>query len=270
MSSKKTLARKCIVVTRAREQSRDLVVELESRGAEVLSIPLVRFADPEDTELLDGAVRSVAQFDWIVFTSQNAVRFFCKRCRELGLDCHKLQSPRPMVAAVGPVTSAAAEEQGFRVDQVSTQGRSSALARELSGALNGKQVLLPRSDRAGRDLPRALADAGAQVLDVVAYRTMTTDSLDPSVLQRISDGRVDVATFASPSAFESFVDLLGSRRVARAAGKIAFAAIGPSTAQAIRDAGHAVAIEAAVPSSAGLTEAIEQYFEALPARSKSS
>jgi uroporphyrinogen III methyltransferase/synthase len=269
-NASQTLAGKSIVVTRVPEQSRELVAELEARGAEVLLIPLVRFADPQDTELLDEAVRSVTQFDWIVFTSQNAVRFLCKRCRELGFDCHKLQSPGPMVAAVGPATSRSAEEEGFRVDKVSTQARASALARELSGAVTGRRVLLPRSDRAGKDLPRALAESGAQAIDVVAYRTVLPDSLDPSTVQRITDGKIDVVTFASPSAFENFADMLGPRRVSRVAGKVAFAAIGPTTVQAIRAAGYPVAIEAAVPSSAGLTEAIEHYFDEMPARLKSS
>lgn len=269
-SASQSLVGKRIVITRALEQSRDLASELEARGAEVLLLPLVGFADPEDTEPLDAALRSLARFDWILFTSQNAVRFFCKRCRALGLDCHRLQSPRPMVAAVGPATARAAEEEGIRVDHVSSRTQGEALAKELWGAVTGRQVLLPRSDRAGEDLPRLLREAAAEVVEVVAYHTVPPPSLDATVMRRITEGEVDVVTFASPSAFDHFMDTLGAEPVAGIAGKVVFAAIGPTTAQAIRDAGYSATIEAAVSSSAGLAKAIEHYFEELPARLKSS
>ena len=89
-----TLKGKRIVVTRAPEQSRELIAQLEELGAEVVSIPLVSFHAVEDPTEFDEAIRSIAKYDWLLFTSQNAVRFFCERCWELGFSCRDRRWPR--------------------------------------------------------------------------------------------------------------------------------------------------------------------------------
>jgi len=81
-ASTKPLAGKRVVVTRAAEQAGELVHMLEDNGAQILLVPSVAFADVEDKHLLDAAILSLFRFDWLLLTSQNAVRFFSARCRE--------------------------------------------------------------------------------------------------------------------------------------------------------------------------------------------
>src|SRR6202035_3409646 len=95
---KKPLEGKRVVVTRATDQAHELAHSLEALGAEVLLLPTVSFAAGEDSQALDAAIRSLAEFDWILFTSQNAVRFFCQRVHRLDLQAAALQNPRPWVA----------------------------------------------------------------------------------------------------------------------------------------------------------------------------
>jgi len=254
------LAGKRIVVTRAREQAGDLVRRLEEFGAEVLLLPTLTFSDPEDTAALDHAIRSLPTFDWVLFTSQNAVRFFCKRCRTLGWDGHSPGALKPLVAAVGPATAEAARKEGLRVDRVASRYLGRVVAAELSGELAGKKVLLPRSDRARPDLPGALRAAGAEVTDVVAYRTASPESPDPALAERIRRGEVSVVTFTSPSAFHHFLEAMGSEALEKMTARVQFAAIGPITARAIREAGFSVAIEAAESTATGLVTAIVSYF----------
>ena len=83
MSAHGPLQGKRVVVTRAIEQSRDLVARLESMGATVLLFPAVSFSEPSDTAELDRAIHSLGAFDWILFTSANAAHFFARRCRKL-------------------------------------------------------------------------------------------------------------------------------------------------------------------------------------------
>ncbi len=78
------LAGRRIVVTRAPEQSQELLDRLRDAGAEALSLPLVRFLEPEDAAALDGAIGALDEFDWLVLTSANVVRFFLARCRKTG------------------------------------------------------------------------------------------------------------------------------------------------------------------------------------------
>lgn len=252
---------KRVVVTRAPEQARELVREIDQLGAKVLLLPMVEFREAEDSAQLDEALREIANFDWILFTSQNAVRFFAKRCWALGLDPSKLQSERPQIAAVGPATAKAAREEGFRVYWIASRFRGEALARELREDMAGKRVLLPRSDLAAGKLPEALRKAGATVCEVIGYRTVVPETTDSDALSQIRSGKVDVVTFASPSAFHHFVDLLGADELPGVAQRVRFAAIGRTTAGAIREAGLAVEIMAAEATSASLARAIANYFE---------
>jgi len=256
------LAGKRIVVTRAPEQAVELIRELEGLGAEVLALPAVSFGDPADPAPLDQAIDALHSFHWILFTSQNAVRFFVKRCGLLG----QMQgidgrgSAEPLVAAVGPATAEAARKERLRVDYVAREFRGRALAEELGARVAGKRVLLPRSDRAGSELPGALRSSGAEVVDVVAYRAGAPGSFDQSATDAIRRGAVDAISFLSPSAFHNLVEAIGSETLRQIAGRVALAAIGPVTAQAIRGAGLAVEIEASESTAASLVTSITRYF----------
>ena len=255
-SSPHPLAGKRVVVTRAPEQAEELIRQLKELGAEVLLLPAVSFTDPQDFAALDEAIDLLSQFDWLLFTSQNAVRFFAKRCRVRG----RMPGAQPWVAAVGPATAVAAEKEGFRVDFVAARFRGQALAEELGPRLAGKRVLLPQSDRAGGDLPAALGVGGAEVTPVVAYDTVGPGSFDWRVSSAIDRGDVDVVTFMSPSAFHQIAEEVGMEALRQVRGRVALAAIGPVTAAAIRDAGLEAEIEGREATTAALVAAIADYF----------
>jgi uroporphyrinogen III methyltransferase / synthase len=250
-----------VVVTRAAEQAHELAHSLEALGAEVVLLPTVSFASVENSQALDTALRRLAEFDWILFASQNAVRFFCRRIRELGLQMASLQKPRPMVAAVGTATAAAATEEGFRVDIVPKNHSGEALAQELWGAIGDRKILLPRSDRADDRLPKALREAGADVTEIVAYRTAAPNSLDPKILKSIRAAQVDAIVFASPSAFRFLSECVGPGELAELSSRVQFAAIGPTTARALQEEGMRVEIEATQSSAAGLADSIAKYYQ---------
>ena len=163
------LAGKIVVVTRAAAQSNELCEELSARGAQARLLPLISFAPPENYDAMDAALNNIEAFDWVLFTSANAVQAVERRGEDLGRNLNTV-AKLPPVAAVGPATSAAAEAAGFSVEYVATDHSGTGLARELGAELRGKKVLLPRSDRANPDLPAALRRYGALVTEVVAYR----------------------------------------------------------------------------------------------------
>jgi uroporphyrinogen-III synthase len=256
----KPLAGKRVVVTRAPEQAQEFVRELEQYGAEVILLPMVSYADPENFEPLDAALRELASFDWILFTSQNAVSFFSKRCRALGIEPRPANSEKPKIAAVGPATARAVAKEGMPLYLVAGQFDGAALAKDLRKPVNGKKVLLPRSDRARADLPAALRSAKAKVTEVIAYRTVASSGLDARQAGG-TDGVADVYAFASPSAFSAFADVTDAESLRGLCKSARFAAIGPTTAAAIREAGFPVEIVAEESTSAGLAAAIAKYFE---------
>ncbi len=261
----KPLAGKRIVVTRAPEQASELVRTLDELGAEVILAPAVAFGVPEDSRALDGALHELRRFGWVLFTSQNAVRFTALRLRQLGLP-----PAVQRVAAVGPATAEAATQEGFHVDYVATHHTAHSLASELRESIACGNVFLPRSDRSDPELLHALRGSGAEVTDVIAYRTTAPVTPDPTTLNRVRGGDFDVAIFASPSAFHNLDGFLGAGTLAKLADKVRYAAIGPTTAKAMRAAGARVHIEAEEASAAGLAEAIVKYFQEHSAPSRHS
>src|SRR5689334_12665692 len=147
-SERSTLDGRRVVITRAPEQSTELIRRLVESGAEVLPLPMVRFAEPQDTAALDRSLAALGDagiggFDWLVFTSANAVTFTVRRCRHLG---HWPISAKIKIAAVGPATRDALEEEGLHAHLVPHDFNGSGMVSELALHAAGKHVLLPRSD----------------------------------------------------------------------------------------------------------------------------
>jgi uroporphyrinogen-III synthase len=247
-------------VTRAPEQSLDLTESLTHLGAEVLSLPTVCFGPAVDWTALDCALREVAKFDWLLFTSQNAVRFLFSRSRELGIAPEGFTSTGISVGVVGPATAKAVEHEGMRVEYIAKQHSGEGLVKELRAELQDKKVLLPRSDRADDRLVKALRNTGAFVTETVAYRTMPPAEVDPHVLAQVRGAGVDAIIFASPSAFYNLRDALQVAELARLSSRVVFAAIGPTTARALRESDVKVGIETEESTSGGLAAAIADHF----------
>ncbi len=254
-----SLVGKRIVITRAAAQSEAIGRELSARGAIPVMLPLVAFADPEDFAPLDAAIAQIEQFDWIIFTSAQAVRAVVKRRKALerGLipACDKLQ-----IAVVGPVTAQVARDVGFPVQFVAETHTGAALAEELGKRLEGTQVFLPRSDRANPDLPAALKRYGAAVTEVIAYRTLRPTEVDQRNLRQVADGEADAVLFFSPSAVQHFAELFGGEQLRVMQDKLSIMAVGLITAKVLYEAGIARVVMAGDTTAAAVVEALELHF----------
>lgn len=243
----------------------ELVRALEHLGADVILLPAVAFAPVEDSGPLDRALCELRQFGWVLFTSQNAVRFTAARLKQLGL-APAIQR----IATVGPATAEAARQEGFYVDYVATNHTAHSLAEELRDSIAAHSVFLPRSDRSDPELVVALGESGARVTDVIAYRTIAPESAEAAIVERVRAADFDVAIFSSPSAFHNTDSLLGDGTLRSLAERVRYAAIGPTTAKAMRAAGVRVHIEAEETSAAGLIDGIMKYFHEHSAESRHS
>ncbi len=261
---------KRVVLTRAHEKSTTLERALRKIGAKVSILACVEFCEADDFASLDDALRRINEFDWLVFTSQNAVKFFSRRLRELRCDPINLSEPRPKVAAIGPTTRDAAIRGGWDVELIAAGVRSGGeFASKMARGAKGKKILLPQSDLAAPHIAKRLRDAGAIVTAVVAYRTCVPKSFEGAQIDRIVREGADVIVFASPSSLRNFAQIVGREAFTCFGEQSAFAAIGPTTARAIRDAGVPVAMEAAKPNSYEIVKAMTEYF-AKPNRRKAS
>jgi len=254
----KPLEGKRVVITRAPDQATELARQLERMGAEVLLMPTVAFAPPENLSAVDAAIDQLDQFDWILLTSMNVVRFFIWRMQfKDGFSA--LRSTK--VGAVGPGTAILSQSEGLEVDYVAKKGTGESLARELAERIRGCRILLPRSDRADDRLPALLREVGADVTEVIAYRTVKPDALDAEVLARLRGAEVDAIVFASPSAFHNLCDTISVEELAKLSERVQFVAIGPTTAKALESAGVRVAIQAKEASAEALVQAIAKHFD---------
>ena len=215
---------------------------------------------------MDAALKSIESFDWIFFTSANAVQAVERRGEELGRSLNALPK-LPPAAAVGPATSGAAEAAGFSVEYVAAEHSGAGLARELGEELRGRKVLLPRSDRANPDLPAALRKCGALVTEVVAYRNLPPSGTDREKVEECLKNGVDGILFYSPSAVQNFLELLGRERMASFQGRVLMVAIGPTTANALSGAGIQRIARAADTTTKAVVEALEGHLARTKKRS---
>jgi uroporphyrinogen-III synthase len=238
------LAGRRVVITRSREQAPELARRLEALGATVYSVPTIRFAPPEDTGPLDRAIADLDQFDWVVFTSPNGVRFFWERLAALGFGPEKLAGPR--VAAIGPGTAA---ELTSRIP-------------DALGDIRGRRIFLPRTDIAGPELAEALRSAGAEVVEAVAYRTLTDLTKRNRLLHLLEARKVDAVTLTSASTARGLAAMVGPDRTRLEGVKII--CIGPVTARAAAEAGLKVDVVASEHTLEGLVRAVLDAFQAIP------
>jgi uroporphyrinogen III methyltransferase / synthase len=255
-----------IVVTRSHEQAGDLIDMLEERGAEAIPAHAIRITSPEDPAPLEQACRQAGSFDWIIFTSANAVDFFMRRLLVQG-DVRDLHGVR--LCTVGPSTASRLHRYGIRVDLTPAEFRADALVEALktSGTLAGRRILMPRADIARDRLAEELRGAGAEVTDVVAYRTVAgaADSGDYDVYRMLLDRQIDAVTFASASAVRNFVAMLGQDQAADLLQATVVASIGPVTAEAAQQLGITTRVMPARYTIPDLVDALVEYF-AVPVR----
>lgn len=223
-----------IVVTRSPEQAPAFCDRLVQLGAQAIAFPSIQFV-PLPPEALDDALKRLDQYEWLIFTSANAVRFFFARVDDLGLS---LKLPR--VAASGSATAARLAERNIAVDFVPGEFVGEELVLGL-GNLAGQRVLLPRARIGRAEIAAMLREQGAEVDDVPLYDTVRAEP-DPEALAELEKG-VDAITFTSPSSVRNFLKILEEARFDRALlNDAAVACIGPITAETAHDYGLAITI----------------------------
>ena len=242
-----------VVVTRPAAQSGEMCGLLEAAGAVPILVPTVAIAPPPSFQPLDRALRSAAEYDWLVFTSANGARSVLRRATTLGLDLGRVANLR--LAAVGPATRAVLNDTGLTVAAMPSVHRGDQIPESL-GDVDGVRILLPRSDLADDTLPGLLRDVGAGVDEVAAYCT-TLRAVTEAGLEALDEG-VDAITFTSPSTIRGLVEALGVAR-AHVIEESVVASVGPVTSKAARALGVRVDVEASESTSLGLVDALTTY-----------
>ncbi|MBI4455772.1 MAG: uroporphyrinogen-III synthase [Acidobacteria bacterium] len=246
------LQNKHILLTRPARQSAGLQQELEKRQAIVYVAPLIRTEsiNPEGTRLV---ISKLEDFDWLVFTSANGVDYFCQHFRRMRASMPE----RMQIAVIGSATAAAVKQCNWKISLVPETASSEGLIQALGQLdLTGKRFGLFLAEKT-RDLLRgALSRMGARITEVPLYRT-TPDPGGIAVLQVAPWSEIDAVVFMSGSAAEVFAS---KRPVEAVRSPLKYCAVGPATAQRMRELGLSVDWMAADASTDGIIQALERAF----------
>ena len=257
---KKPLFGKRVVVTRAREQASDFASLLSDAGAGVIEFPTIKTVEPESWDNLDKAIEQIKNFDWIIFTSVNGVKFFVKHLKEIGRDIRALAGLK--ICCIGPKTAEAVENLGLIVDVVPKEYRAESIIDELSAeGLEGKKILIPRAKVAREVLPEKMTEQGAEVTIAETYVTIRPEEAKAEVRRLFEEEKIDVVTFTSSSTVKNFVEMWDSSEDAKALlNGVTIASIGPITSETARSYGLEPGIEPTDYTTAALCQSIADHF----------
>lgn len=237
---------KRILVTRPLMQANDFAEKLSAAGFQPIFFPVIEIRPVENNVALERAWSKLECYDWIVFTSVNAVTVVFDQFENRSL---------PRVAAIGPKTAEALQNRGITPDFVPDEYVAESILPGL-GDLRGRWVLLPRAEIARKALPEAIVAAGGVAHEISVYQTLPVQP-DADGLTALKSG-VDWITFTSPSTVQNFVEILRKQNMnplqLSASPKIA--CIGPITEQAARDEGFVVNVVAERYTTEGLISAL--------------
>jgi uroporphyrinogen-III synthase len=253
----KGLVGKRILVTRASVQAREFAAEIRKRGGKPVLFPTIHIAPPKSWVICDTAIAAINRYDVLLFTSSNGVTHFFNRLRTLG----KTDLPAKMkVIAVGERTAATLHELEILAVEMPARFSSAGVAALLKASrVRGTTFLFPCGNLRKEDIITHIRSLGGKVTPVTVYSTTKPRSSNVRRVQELLDGdKIDVLTFASPSAVVNFVSLIPGYPTRTQ--NPPSAAIGKTTASALREAGIRPAIIARVSTSHGLLDEVAEYF----------
>jgi len=243
-----------IVITRQAEEQEEAARLVQEAGGIPLACPVLSMRWPNHTTPLDHAIRNVAGFDWLFFTSANSVRFFWTRFGILGVS--RSDAARCRIAVIGKATEAALNEYGRQADFTAAEATGEAFVDEfaLLQPVSGVSFLFPLSHIARSTVPDTLKLLGGRVKQVVAYCNEPVKELPQDVVNKLEAGQVDWVLFTSSSTVDHFMACLPpsikENPVFRAA------SIGPKTSETLRTYAIEPAAEAHEHTLPGLLAAI--------------
>ncbi len=246
---------KRVLITRPRAQSESFGEALKAAGFEPIYFPVIEIRPIENNVTLDKVLDKLNCYEWIVFTSVNAVDIFFSPSPLGPSPLGRGQGKGLRVAAIGPKTADALRRHNIEPDFVPEEYVAEAILPGL-GDLRGKWVLLPHAEIARKALPEAIVKAGGTAHEIVVYKTLPAE-LDMEGLDALKMG-VDVITFTSASTVENFVAVLRQNKLdpLNLPNNPLFACIGPITEQAAREEGLVNLVVAKEYTTEGLIEVI--------------
>jgi uroporphyrinogen III methyltransferase/synthase len=248
-----------VLVPRTKDQAGALSDQLRGYGAVPSEVPTIAVEPPRTPQQMERAIKGLVtgRYEWIAFTSVNAVKAVREKFEEYGLDARAFAGIK--VAAVGETTAQALVDFGVKPDLVPSGEQSAAGLLEDWPPYDPvfdpiDRVLLPRADIATETLVAGLVELGWEVDDVTAYRTVRAAPPPAETREAIKGGGFDAVIFTSSSTVRNLVGIAGKPH-----NVTVIACIGPATAKTAEEHGLRVDVLAPAPSVHALAEALAEF-----------
>jgi uroporphyrinogen III methyltransferase/synthase len=225
---------------------------------------MIRIVPPDDAAPLEEVCARAGEFDWIIFSSANAVDAFFDRLLAGAQDLRALKAAK--LCVVGPTTAERLAKRGLKADLMPADYRAEAVVRALAelGDVEGLKILLPHADIGREVIADELRKRGAEVTEVVAYRTVMAEAEregEPDIYRMLLERRIDAVTFTSASAVRNFVRALGAEPAVDLLRTTVIASIGPVTAEAASQSGVQTTVMPSTYTIPALVDALVEHFQ---------
>jgi uroporphyrinogen III methyltransferase/synthase len=251
---------KRILITRNKDQISTLSEQLREKGAEIVELPTIDIRPVSDLSEIHTAIGNLSQYQWIVFTSVNGVKYFFEQLEACGKDAQSLLSLK--TAIVGRETAVALNKFGITADLLPDKFTSEGLAETFVARfpnMKGQKVLIPTSAIARDVLANELRKLGAAV-DVIAIYTNELPEYPVEYLKNIFEKPFDLVVFTSSSTVTNLATILQKNNLSQILADLKGASIGSVTSNTIQDTGMYLALEAEEHTIQGLVKSIAAYF----------
>lgn len=259
---KRPLFGKRMVVTRTREQASELVALLEENGADCLEFPTLHMEPVEDYEVLDNSLNNLSRYQWIIFTSINAITWFFMKLIEKSMDARDLAGPK--IAVIGRATADKLLTYGISADLIPEKFTGEGLAESLiDSGVKGSEILLPRALKAREILPEMLTRAGAKVTVAPVYRNSPPRQRKEELRQLLENREIELVTFTSSSTVHNFITMLdptGNEELQALMKPVTIAVIGPITAKSVQKYGLDIDIQPKQYTIIDMVRAIVNHY----------
>jgi uroporphyrinogen III methyltransferase/synthase len=256
----KPLYGKRILITRAHNQAKELSDLIREYGGNAIEVPTIKVIPPEDWKGLDFALCRIKDYDYLIFTSVNGVKYFFLRFKKMGgknLDLKGLK-----IIAIGPKTAETIISQGFKVNLIPQEYIAEGIINDLSKEeIYGKKFLLPRSKIARNILPEKIKEYGGSIDVIEAYQTVVPFESSEKILALLKDRGIDIIVFTSSSTVRNFIKILEPYGKITLLEDIILTCIGPITASTAKEYGLKIKIIPNEYTIKALVKSLVQYYQ---------
>lgn len=257
-----SLENRNILITRSKEQAQEFAQLIKKYGANPVFFPTIEIKEPESWNELDNLLNSLNNFDGVIFTSQNAIKYFFIRLNYQQISNSVLENKLTFV--IGEKSKIEIEKHNLKCTAIPESYTAEELAHLIKKYnIKGKNFLFPRGNLSREIIIDNLRTFGAEVTPVVVYQTICPEPQNiDDVKQKLLRRTIDVVTFTSPSTANNFFKIISDQNIKASIKELTkIAVIGVTTAKALEKNGITPHIIAEPSTLEGLLESIKKYFE---------